>query len=61
MKSFRRKKILWKITSLKNSRKDWKFIPPDDLEVDGYEEPLLISNSIRALKRINEEIGIGYA
>jgi|Deesub1362B_J571_1020462.scaffolds.fasta_scaffold00696_11 type I restriction enzyme R subunit len=43
----------------KLQRKGWKFIPADDLERDSYEEPLLIPNLIRALKRINEKIGIG--
>jgi len=45
------------IEKLKN--KGWKFISPNDLERDSYEEPLLIPNLIRALKRINEETGIG--
>lgn len=47
-----------KITWLKNFRKrGWKFIPAEELERESYEEPLLIHNLIRALKRINEDVG----
>jgi len=44
---------------IRKLEKNWKFIPPNNLERMSYEEPLLIPNLIRALKRINEEIGIG--
>ncbi|MGH7800983.1 MAG: type I restriction endonuclease, partial [Thermodesulfobacteriota bacterium] len=37
----------------------WRFVPSDELERDSYEEPLLIPNLVRALKRINESSGIG--
>ena len=37
----------------KLQEKGWKFISADDLERDTYEEPLLIPNLVRALKRIN--------
>jgi type I restriction enzyme R subunit len=33
--------------------KGWRFVYADDLERDTYEEPLLIPNLVRALKRIN--------
>lgn len=39
--------------------KGWQFLPADSLERDSYEEPLLITNLVRALERINERIGIG--
>jgi type I restriction enzyme R subunit len=39
--------------------KGWKFVPADNLERDSYKEPLLIPNLVRALKRINVDIGIG--
>lgn len=39
--------------------RDWKFVPADELERESYQEPLLIPNLIRALKRINEGIEIG--
>lgn len=31
----------------------WKYVPADELERDSYQEPLLIPNLIRAIKRIN--------
>jgi type I restriction enzyme R subunit len=39
--------------------KGWKLVPADELERESLEEPLLIPNLVRALKRINEEKGIG--
>jgi len=37
----------------------WKFIPSDNLERESLEEPLLTPMLIRALKRLNANIGIG--
>ena len=37
----------------------WKFIFVDDLERESLEEPLLTPVLIRAIERVNEEIGIG--
>jgi len=39
--------------------KGWRFVPADDLERDSYEEPLLIPNLVRALKRVNREAEVG--
>jgi len=39
--------------------KDWKFTPADNLERESLEEPLLTSNLIRALKRLNASVNIG--
>jgi len=39
--------------------KGWRFVSADDLERDTYEEPLLIPNLIRGLKRINKKLEIG--
>jgi len=39
--------------------KGWKFIPTDNLERESLEEPLLTPTLIRALKRLNANIGIG--
>ncbi|MEA3431906.1 MAG: HsdR family type I site-specific deoxyribonuclease, partial [candidate division WOR-3 bacterium] len=39
--------------------KGWKFIPADELEREGFEEPLLIPNLIRAIQRINKELDVG--
>ncbi|MBI2485808.1 MAG: HsdR family type I site-specific deoxyribonuclease [Deltaproteobacteria bacterium] len=43
----------------KLEEKGWRFVPPDELERDSYEEPLLIPNLLRALERINKEAEIG--
>jgi len=39
--------------------KGWKYVPADNLERENLEEPLLTPNLIRALKRLNANIGIG--
>jgi len=36
----------------------WKFSPPDDLERVSLEEPLLLSNLVRSLERLNHNLGI---
>jgi len=36
--------------------KGWSFIPADELEREGYDEPLLIKNLIRKIKEINSGI-----
>ncbi|MGB9694200.1 MAG: type I restriction endonuclease, partial [Fervidobacterium sp.] len=43
----------------KLEEKGWKFIPSDNLERESLEEPLLTPMLIRALKRLNTNIGIG--
>ena len=43
----------------KLQQKGWKFTPADNLERESLEEPLLTPNLIRALKRLNANIGIG--
>ena len=43
----------------KLQQKGWKFISSDNLERESLEEPLLTSMLIRALKRLNANIGIG--
>jgi type I restriction enzyme R subunit len=40
-------------------KKGWKFIPADNLERENLEEPLLTPVLIRALKRLNANIGVG--
>jgi type I restriction enzyme R subunit len=40
-------------------KKGWKFIPSDNLERENLEEPLLTPVLIRALKRLNANVGIG--
>src|SRR3990170_4890495 len=39
--------------------KGWKFIQADNLERENLEEPLLTPALIRALKRLNANIGVG--
>jgi type I restriction enzyme R subunit len=43
----------------KTQEKGWKFIPADNLERENLEEPLLTPTLIRALKRLNANIGVG--
>ncbi|MEW6002140.1 MAG: HsdR family type I site-specific deoxyribonuclease, partial [Nitrospirota bacterium] len=43
----------------KLQERGWRFVPADDLERNTYEEPLLIPNLIRGLKRINKKLEIG--
>src|SRR4030042_6608502 len=56
---FTEKKLVEDYFIKKLEGKGWRFIPADDLERDSYEEPLLIPNLVRALKKINRESGIG--
>lgn len=39
--------------------KGWQFVPAVELEREGFEEPLLIPNLIRAIRRINKELDVG--
>ena len=39
--------------------KGWGFVPADELVRESYQEPLLIPNLVRALKRLNKELDIG--
>jgi len=59
MSTFTEKTIVEDYVVQKLEEKGWRFVPPDDLERDSYEEPLLIPNLLRALERINEEAEIG--
>ncbi|MCX7757451.1 MAG: HsdR family type I site-specific deoxyribonuclease, partial [candidate division WOR-3 bacterium] len=42
----------------KLKEKNWQFVKADDLERESYDEPLLIPNLVRAIKRINYNIPI---
>ena len=42
----------------KLQEKGWQFVPADELERENYQEPLLVPNLIRALKRINVSLNI---
>ncbi len=37
----------------------WRFVPAEELERESFEEPLLISNLIKAIKRINKNLNVG--
>lgn len=43
----------------KLQEKGWKYVPPEELERESYEEPLLIKNLVRALKKVNADKEIG--
>jgi type I restriction enzyme R subunit len=59
MSDFIEKKLVEDYFVKKLEEKGWKSVSADDLERDSFEEPLLIPNLVRALKRINKESGIG--
>ena len=59
MSDFTEKKLVEDYIINKLQEKGWKFVAADDLERDTYEEPLLIPNLIRGLKRINKKLEIG--
>ena len=39
--------------------KGWSFVPANELERESFTEPLLLNNLVRAIKRLNENKGIG--
>lgn len=57
--AFRESHIVEEYVIQKLEEKGWGFVPPDELERDSYEEPLLIPNLLRALESINKDKGIG--
>ncbi len=59
MKAFSEAHIVEDYITKKLEEKGWGFVHSDDLERDSYEEPLLIPNLVRAIKRINKDTGIG--
>jgi type I restriction enzyme R subunit len=56
---FTEKKLVEDYFIQRLQEKGWKFVSADDLERDTYEEPLLIPNLVRGLKRINKKLEIG--
>ena len=59
MNKFTEKSLVEDYLIQRLQQKGWKFVPASALERESYEEPLLIPNLVRALERINKEIGIG--
>lgn len=59
MSDFTEKKLVEEYFISKLKEKGWRFVPPDDLERESYEEVLLIPNLRRALNGVNQESGIG--
>ena len=51
---FTEKKLVEDYFIQRLQEKGWRFVSADDLERDTYEEPLLIPNLVRGLKRINK-------
>jgi len=43
----------------KLQEKGWKFVPADELKRESFEEPLLVTNLIHSIKRINKELDVG--
>ena len=56
---FTEKKLVEDYFIQRLQEKGWRFVSADDLERDTYEEPLLIPNLVRGLKRINKKLEIG--
>ncbi len=56
---FKEAKLVEDYIVQKLQERDWKFVPADELERDSYQEPFLIPNLIRALKKINQGLEIG--
>jgi len=40
-------------------KEGWQFFPSDELERESFEEPLLTRNLIRAVREINDKLGVG--
>jgi len=59
MPDFTEKKLVEDYFIQRLQEKGWRFVSADDLERDSYEEPLLIPNLVRGLKRINKKSEIG--
>lgn len=57
MPTFREKSLVEDYVISQLEAKGWKFIKSEELARESFEEPLLVSDLIRALKRINPEIG----
>jgi len=43
----------------KLQERGWKFVPVEELKREGFEEPLLITNFIHSIQRINKELDLG--
>ena len=56
---FTEKKLVEDYFIQRLQEKGWRFVSADDLERDTYEEPLLIPNLVRGLKKINKKLEIG--
>ncbi|MDP2754944.1 MAG: type I restriction endonuclease [Nitrospirota bacterium] len=39
--------------------KGWRFVPANELERESFNEPLLLNNLVRGIKRLNADKGIG--
>ena len=59
MKGFREANIVEDYIVQRLQEKGWKFALAEELERDSFQEPLLIPNLVRNLKRINKGLDIG--
>ena len=57
MQSFTENSLVEEPFVQKLQSRGWKFVPADELERESFEEPLLTSQLVRCLKRINEWMG----
>jgi len=59
MDKFTEKSLVEDYIVKKLEENGWRIVPADELEREGYAEPLLVPNFVRALEKINKKIGIG--
>lgn len=59
MPTFTEKSLIENYIIEKLMEKGWRFIPANELERESFSEPLLLSNLVRAIKRLNKDKGIG--
>lgn len=59
MATFSEKSLVEDYILKKLEQKGWRFVLADELERDSYQEPLLIPNLVRSLRRINERLDVG--
>jgi type I restriction enzyme R subunit len=58
MPKFNEKSLVEDYFAKELESRGWTFIPSDNLERESLEEPILVANLVRALKRLNADVGI---
>lgn len=58
MEGFKEKSLVENYIVEELIKNGWEYVPPEELERESFEEPLLVSNLLRAIKRINSIPGL---